>query len=202
MAEACTSHWGTSGDDTAPGQSILSRGSSGHIVHWGQQQSGPWLKQSSGSRERRAQSHGGEHVLEILTSSPPAFLLQPLASCQDLTSLGDTYTSHPLPSEVPHPGRNVSDSFTGYDTLIVEKAFPRVSLLSIKGQHMAGHIQVHAGTTWIGMINSVNCKINAVRVFLRVEYMPGLVSISTHISRAYFLGRVAKVGDCFLGVFS
>ena len=30
--------------------------------------------------------------------------------------------------------------------------------------------------------------------------MPGLVSISTHISRAYFLGRVAKVGDSFLGV--
>ena len=28
--------------------------------------------------------------------------------------------------------------------------------------------------------------------------MPGLVSISTHISRAYFLGQVAKVGDSFL----
>ena len=74
-------------------------------------------------------------------------------------------TSHSLPSEVPHPGRNVSYSLTSYDTFILEEACPRVSLLSIEGQHMAGHVQVHAGTTWIGMINSINCKINAVRVF-------------------------------------
>ena len=32
--------------------------------------------------------------------------------------------------------------------------------------------------------------------------MPVLVSISTHIARAYFLGQAAKVGDCFLGVFT
>ena len=94
------------------------------------------------------------------------FLLQPLAPCQDLTSLGDTYTSHSPPSEVPHPGRNVSDSFTGYDTLIVEEACPRISLLSVKGDHMAGHVQVHASTTGVGAIDSVDCKINAVRVFL------------------------------------
>ena len=67
---------------------------------------------------------------------------------------------------------------------------------------MASHVQVHASTTWIGTIDSVNCKINAVGVILGVEYMPGLVLISTHISRAYFLGQVAKVGDSFLGVFS
>ena len=67
---------------------------------------------------------------------------------------------------------------------------------------MASHFQVHAGTTGIGVIDSINCKINTVRVVLGVQYMPGLISISTHISRAYFLGRVAKVGDVFLGVFS
>ena len=67
---------------------------------------------------------------------------------------------------------------------------------------MASYVQVHASTTGIGMIDSINFKINAVGVALEVEYMPGLVSISTHISRAYFLGRVAKVGDSFLGIFS
>ena len=127
-------------------------------------------------------------MLEIPASSPQAFPLWPLPSCHDLTSLGDAYTSHSPPSEVSHPGGNVGYSLTGYDTLIVEEACPRVSLLSIEGQHMAGHIQVHASTTWIGVVESVNCKINAVRVFLGVEYMPTLVSISTYISRAYFLG--------------
>ena len=67
---------------------------------------------------------------------------------------------------VPHSARNVSNSFTGYDTLIVEEACPRVGLLSIEGQHMAGHIQVYASTTRIGVIDSVNYKINAVGVVL------------------------------------
>ena len=67
---------------------------------------------------------------------------------------------------------------------------------------MASHVQVHAGTMRIGAIDSVDHGINVVRVILGVEYTPGLISISTHISRAYFLGRVAKVGDSFLGVFS
>ena len=84
----------------------------------------------------------------------------------------------------------------------MEEACPRVSLLSVEGQHMAGHIQVHAGTTWIGMVESVNCKINAVRVFLGGGVHAALVLISTHISRAYFLGRAAKAGDYLLGVFS
>ena len=66
---------------------------------------------------------------------------------------------------------------------------------------MASQVQVHASTTGIGMIDSDNCKINAVGIVLGVEYMPKLVLISTHISRAYFLGRVAKVGDSFLGIF-
>ena len=44
---------------------------------------------------------------------------------------------------------------------------PRVGLLSIEGQHMASHVQVHAGTTRVGAIDSVNCKINAVGVILR-----------------------------------
>ena len=61
----------------------------------------------------------------------------------------------------------------------MEEACPRVGLLSIEGQHMASHIQVHASTTGIGVFDSINCKINAVGVVLRVEYTPGLVSIST-----------------------
>ena len=64
-------------------------------------------------------------------------------------------------------GRNISDCFTGYDTLIVEEACPRVDLLSIKGQHMASHIQVHASTTGVGAIDSVNGKISTVGVFIR-----------------------------------
>ena len=67
---------------------------------------------------------------------------------------------------------------------------------------MASHVQVHANTTRVDAIDSINHEINAVRVVLGVEYMPGLISISTHISRAYFLGQVAKVDDSFLGVFS
>ena len=78
---------------------------------------------------------------------------------------------------------------TGYDTLIMEEACLIVGLLSMESQHMASHIQIHASTTGIGVIDSV---------ILGVEYMPGLVSISTQISRAYFLGQVAKVGDNFL----
>ena len=65
---------------------------------------------------------------------------------------------------------------------------------------MASHVQAHASTTRVGAIDSIDHEINAVRVILGVEYTPGLISISTHISRAYFLGRVAKVGDSFLGV--
>ena len=67
---------------------------------------------------------------------------------------------------------------------------------------MASHAQVHASTPRIGAVDSVDGKIDAVRVFIGVEYTPTLVSISTYISRAYFLGRAAKAGDCFLGVFS
>ena len=121
--------------------------------------------------------------MEIPMSSPPVFLLQPLASCQDLTSLGDTYTLHSPLSRVPHPARNVSDSFTGYDTLIVEEACPRVGLPSIEGQHMASHIQVHASTTWIGVIDCINYKINAVGVIL---------GGGVHV----------RASDSFLGIFS
>ena len=171
-------------------------------MHKSQQGGGPRLKWPSSGREGGVQLHRGELVLEVPASLPQAFLLWPLASCQDLTSLREAYASHSPPSEVSHPGRNVGYSLTRYDTLIVEEACSRVILLSVEGQHMASHIQVHAGTTWICAIESVNCKINAVRVFLGVEYTPGLVSISTHNSRAYFLGQAAKAGDCFLGVFS
>ena len=65
---------------------------------------------------------------------------------------------------------------------------------------MASYAQVHASTPRVGMVDSVDGKIGAVRVFIGVEYMPALVLISTHISRAYFLGLVAKAGDCFFGV--
>ena len=82
------------------------------------------------------------------------------------------------------------------------EAGPRISLLTIEGQHMTSHAQVHAGATWISMIKSINCKINTVRILLGAVYMPAQVSTSTHISRAYFLGQVARVGDCLLGVFS
>ena len=115
-----------------------------YIIHQGRWRGGLWLEWSSSGREVRVQLHRGEPVLEIPASSPPVFLLQPLASCQDLTSLIDTYTSHSPLSEVPHPGRNISDSFTGYDILIREEACPRVGFLSIEGQHVASHVQVHA----------------------------------------------------------
>ena len=92
------------------------------------------------------------------------------------------------PSEVPHPGRNVSDSITGYGTLIMEEACPRVSHLSVKGQHMATHIQVHAGTTGVGTIYSVDSKINTVRVFLGCGVHTRASLNFTHISRVYFLG--------------
>ena len=48
----------------------------------------------------------------------------------------------------------------------MEEACPKVSLLSIEGQHMASLIQVHASTTRVGMIDDVNCKIDAVGVIL------------------------------------
>ena len=68
----------------------------------------------------------------------------------------------------------------------MEEACPSAGLLSIESQHMASHIQVHTSTTGIGTIDRINYKINTVGV--GVVYMPGLVLISTHISKAYFLG--------------
>ena len=50
--------------------------------------------------------------------------------------------------------------------MIVEEACPRVGLLFIEGQHMASHVQVHASTTGIGAIDSINYKINTVGVIL------------------------------------
>ena len=44
----------------------------------------------------------------------------------------------------------------------MEKAGPRVGLLSIKGQHMACQVQVHASTTGIGVIDSIDSKIDAL----------------------------------------
>ena len=51
----------------------------------------------------------------------------------------------------------------------MEEAGPRISLFTVEGQHMASHTQVHADATWIGMVKSVNCKINTVRILLRGE---------------------------------
>ena len=181
---------------------MLSRVGLGHIILSGWQQSGLGLKWSSSSRERRVQLHRGKLVLELPASSPQIFLLYPLTSHQDLASLGDTYTSHSPPSKVSHPGGNICDCFTGCDGLTVKEACSRVGLLSIKGQHMASHAQVHASTPRVGVVDSVDGKIDTVKVFVGVVYMPTLVLISTHISRAYFLGRAAKAGDCFFGVFS
>ena len=48
----------------------------------------------------------------------------------------------------------------------MKEACSRVGLLSIKGQHMATHIQVHASTPRIGVIDSVDGKINTVRIFI------------------------------------
>ena len=127
-------------------------------------------------------------------SSPQIFLLQPLTSHQDLASLGDAYASHSPPSKVSHPVGNIRDCFTGCDGLTVKEACSR--LLSIKGQHMASYTQVHACTPGVGTVDGVNGKIDTV------VYTPALVSFSTHISRANFLGRAAKAGDCFFGVFS
>ena len=67
---------------------------------------------------------------------------------------------------------------------------------------MASHAQVHASTPRVGVVDSVNGKIDTVRVFIGVVYTPALVLTSTHNSRAYFLGLVAKAGDCLFGVFS
>ena len=48
----------------------------------------------------------------------------------------------------------------------MKEACSRVGLLSIKGQHMASHAQVHASTPRVGMVDSVDGKIDAVRVFI------------------------------------
>ena len=82
----------------------------------------------------------------------------------------------------------------------MKEACSRVGLLSIKGQHMASHVQVHASTPRVGMVDSVDGKINTVSVFAGVVYTSA--PVSTHNSRAYFLGLVAEAGDCLLGVFS
>ena len=99
-------------------------------------------------------------------SSPPVLLLQPLTSCQNFSSLRDANASHPPSRKVSHPSGNIDDCFTGNDSLIMEEAGPRISLLTVEGQHMTSHAQVHASTTWIGAVKSVNCKINTVRLFL------------------------------------
>ena len=66
----------------------------------------------------------------------------------------DAYTLHSPPSGVSHPGGNVCNCFTGCDGLTVKKACSRVGLLSIKGQHVASHTQVHASTPRVGMVHS------------------------------------------------
>ena len=71
--------------------------------------------------------------------SPQTFLLYPLTSRQDLTHLRDAYTFHSPPSEVSHPGGDISNGLTGGDGLTNQKACPRVSLFPIKGQHVACH---------------------------------------------------------------
>ena len=48
----------------------------------------------------------------------------------------------------------------------MKEACSRVGLLSIKGQHMASHTQIHASTPRVGVVDSVDGKINAVRVFI------------------------------------
>ena len=67
---------------------------------------------------------------------------------------------------------------------------------------MASHAQVHAGATWIGMVKSVNHEMDTIQILFGVVYTPARVATSTHISRAYFLGQVARVGDCLLGALS
>ena len=43
-------------------------------------------------------------------SLPQTFLLYPLTSRQDLTRLRDAYAFHSPPSEVSHPGGDISDA--------------------------------------------------------------------------------------------
>ena len=73
-------------------------------------------------------------------------------------------------SSLLHPARiSLASERLTHRTLhsqLIEEACPRVSLLSVEGQHMAGHVQVQAGTTWISMVESINGKINTIRVFL------------------------------------
>ena len=111
-------------------------------------QSGPRLEWLSSSREGRVQLHRGKPVLEFLVSSPQIFLLYPLTSHQDLTSLGDAYAPHSPPSKVSHPGGNVHNCFTGCDGLAEEKACSRVGLLSIKANMWPAtprYMPVHPG---------------------------------------------------------
>ena len=67
---------------------------------------------------------------------------------------------------------------------------------------MASFPQVHAYIPEVGMIDGVDGKIDTVRVLIMGGVHAHTSFDSTHISRANFLGRAAKAGDCFFGVFS
>ena len=124
---------------TAPSQSMSNRGAPRHIVLLGRLWSDPVLEWLGRGREGRAYLQGGKPLLELLTSLPQTFLLNPLTSRQDLTRLGDAYAFHSPHSIVSHLGGDISYRLTGSYGLVEQEAGPGVCLFPIKGQHVTRH---------------------------------------------------------------
>ena len=124
---------------TIPSQSTSNRGALRHIVLSGQLWSDPGLEWLDRGGEGRAYLQGGKPLLELPTSSPQTFLLNPLTSLQDLTHLGDAYAFHSPCSIVSHPSREISYCLTGSYGLVEQEAGPGVCLFPIKGQHVTSH---------------------------------------------------------------
>ena len=160
---------------TAPSQSTSNKGAPMRIILSGRLQSNPGLEWLGCGGEGRAYLQGGKPLLELPTSSPQTFLLYPLTPRQDLTRFRGTNAFHSPRSKVSHPSGDISYRLTGGYGLVEQKTGPRVHLFPIKGQHVTSH-------TSSG-----------------VECMPALVSISTHISKAYLLGLAPEVGVCLFG---
>ena len=109
---------------TAPSQSMSNRGAPRCIVLSGQLQSDPGLEWLGRGGEGRAYLQGRKPLLELPTSSPQTFLLNPLTSHQDLTHLRDAYVFHSPHSIVSHPSGDISYHLTGSYGLVEQEAGP------------------------------------------------------------------------------
>ena len=124
---------------TAPSQSTSNRGAPRRIVLSGRLRSDSGLEWLGRGGEGRAYLQGGKPLLELPTSSPQTFLLNPLTSRQDLTRLGDAYAFYSPRSIVSRPGGDISYRLTGSYGLVEQEAGPGVCLFPIKGQHVPRH---------------------------------------------------------------